>query len=177
MKTIQEAAMFSLSLIGWLHTLSCIFAMIAGAIALFAVKGSADHKRWGRWYVYVMLSTNVSALLIYANGQFNIFHWMAIGTLVILLLGWYAAPRQGALSWAVTHSSCMLWSYYLLYGGLINESFLRLPALWEISPMFGADGLIFGMIQMVVLFVFFAIWLFFILRTCRLYKHKSLAAD
>tara|TARA_R110000772_G_scaffold214558_1_gene325115 strand:- start:1262 stop:1717 length:456 start_codon:yes stop_codon:yes gene_type:complete len=149
--------------------------MISGAIALFAVKGSVDHKRWGHWFIYTMLVTNVSALLIYASGQFNIFHWMAVGTLAVLLLGWYAAPRQRSMSWAITHLSCMIWSYYMLYGGLINEAFLRLPVLREISPMYGANGAIFGMLQMAVLFIFMLWWLFFVSRTYRNYKQKSLA--
>lgn len=162
--------MFTLSLIGWLHTLCSIFAMLAGAVALFAAKGSVNHRRWGLWYVYIMLLTNVSALLIYASGQFNVFHWMAVGTLAMLLLGWYAAPRQRSMSWAVTHLSCMIWSYYMLYGGLINEVFLRIPALRNISPMYGADSLIFGMLQMVVLFTFLILWFFYLVRTQRAYK-------
>lgn len=135
--------MLTISLIGWIHTLTCVFAMIAGGVALFATKGSVNHKKWGLWYFYVMAITNLSALLIYPDGQFNIFHWMAIGTLAVLLLGWYAAPRQSSVTWANTHLTCMLWSYYMLYGGLINESFLRVPMLKQYSPFFGSDGMIF----------------------------------
>lgn len=169
--------MENISIIGWIHTIACVFAMLAGAVALFAVKGSVDHKKWGHWYVYTMLATNVSALMIYPNGEFNIFHWMAVGTLAALFLGWYAAPRQRSLTWANTHLSCMIWSYYMLYGGLINESFLRIPALREYSPFFGSEGAIFGMTQMLVMLVFIVLWLKFLLRTTRLFKHGSLAVN
>ncbi len=173
---IQETRMENITIIGWLHTITCVFAMIAGGVTLFAIKGSVDHKKWGHWYFYVMLATNLSALLIYREGQFNIFHGMAVGTLAILLLGWYAAPRQRSVTWANTHLSCMLWSYYMLYGGLINEAFVRVPTLRESSPFFGGDGLIFGMTHMVVLFLFIGLWLKFLIRTTRLYKQRSLTA-
>ncbi len=168
--------MENISMIGWIHTITCVFAMIAGGVALFAKKGSVDHKKWGHWYIYVMAATNLSALLIFPEGQFNIFHWMAVGTLAALLLGWYAAPRQGTAAWANTHLTCMLWSYYMLYGGLINESFLRVPVLRQFSPFFGTNGLIFGMTQMVVMFLFIGIWIRFLIRTTRLYRQRNLVA-
>jgi uncharacterized membrane protein len=167
--------MLNISIIGWLHTLTCIFAMIAGGVALFAIKGSVDHKKWGHWYIYVMAVTNLSALLIYPEGQFNVFHWMAVGTLAALSLGWYAAPRQGSAGWANTHLSCMLWSYYMLYGGLINEAFLRVAVLRQFSPFFGSDGRLFGMIQMLVMLLFIVLWIKFLIRTTRLYKQSKSA--
>lgn len=167
--------MENISLIGWIHTLTCVFAMIAGGVALFAIKGSADHRKWGKWYVYAMLVTNVSALLIYPNGEFNIFHGMAVGTLLVLLLGWYAAPRQRTVLWANTHLSCMIWSYYMLYGGLINEAFLRMPALQQYSPFFGAQGAVFGMIQMLTMLVFIGLWLKYLISTTRSFKQRDLS--
>jgi uncharacterized membrane protein len=169
--------MLTISMVGWIHTLTCVFAMIAGGVALFATKGSVNHKKWGRWYFYVMVITNLSALLIYTDGQFNIFHWMAIGTLAVLLLGWYAAPRQRTATWANTHLMCMLWSYYMLYVGLINESFLRVPVLRQYSPFFGSDGMIFGMLQMLVMLVFIVLWVKFLIKTTRQYKHRGLATS
>ena len=169
--------MGSISIIGWLHSIACVLAMIAGGLALFAVKGSVDHKKWGRWFIYTMITTNVSALLIYPDGQFNIFHWMAIGTLAALFLGWYAALRQRSVTWANTHLSCMIWSYYMIYGGLINEAFLRIPALRQFSPFFGSDGAIFGMTQMVVMLVFIVLWVKFLIRTTRLFKQRNLAVS
>ncbi len=169
--------MENISIIGWIHTITCVLAMIAGGVALFAIKGSVDHKKWGHWYFYVMAVTNLSALLIYPEGQFNIFHWMAVGTLAALLLGWYAAPRQRTAAWANTHLTCMLWSYYMLYGGLINESFLRVPVLRQFSPFFGSDGMIFGMTQMIVMLVFTVFWIKFLIRTTRLYRQRNLAVS
>ena len=169
--------MENISLIGWLHTLTCVIAMIAGGIALFAVKGSADHRKWGKWYIYSMLVTNVSALMIYPEGVFNIFHGMAVGTLIVLLLGWYAAPRQRSVGWANTHLSCMIWSYYMLFGGLINEAFLRVPALQPLSPFFGAQGALFGMIQMLTMLGFIVFWIKYLISTTRSFKQRELAAS
>ena len=164
--------MENISIIGWLHTITCIAAMFTGAVALFAVKGSVDHKKWGRWYIYTMISTNISALLIYPDGVFNMFHWMAVGTLAAVLLGWYGAARQRSAIWAYTHLTCMIWSYYMLYGGLINEAFLRVAVLRTYSPFFGGNGAIFGMIQMIVMFVFIVFWIKYVVRTMRLFKQR-----
>lgn len=169
--------MLDISIIGWFHTITCILAMLTGGVALFAIKGSVDHKKWGHWYIYVMAATNVSALLVYPDGKFNVFHWMAVGTLAALLLGWYTAPRQRSALWANTHLSCMLWSYYMLYGGLINESFLRVPMLRELSPFFGGNGMIFGMIQMLTMNVFIVLWFKFLIRTTRIFKQRAITAN
>lgn len=169
--------MFTISLIGWVHTFTCVFAMLAGGVALFAIKGSVDHKKWGHWYIYAMAITNLSALLIYPDGVFNIFHWMALGTLAALFLGWYAATRQRGALWANTHLSCMVWSYYMLYGGLINESFLRIPALRGYSPFFGSEGAIFGLIQMLTMLVFIIIWVNFLIKTSSRFKHRHIETN
>ena len=125
------------SLIGWLHTAVCSAAMAAGAAALWSRKGSALHKRWGGWYVHTMLAAQLTALLIYSGGGFGIFHWLAVVALLLVVLGAFAAPRQARAPWSLTHVSCMVWSYYLLIGGAVNEAFLRLSVLRSVSPMYG----------------------------------------
>jgi hypothetical protein len=60
---------------------------------------------------------------------FGIFHGMALVTLAAVLLAIFAASRQKRLLWAHVHPQSMLFSYYLLIGGLINEMLVRITAL------------------------------------------------
>jgi len=67
--------MFTISLIGWVHTFTCVFAMLAGGVALFAIKGSVDHKSGGvgismpwRSRIYQLCSSILMGYLIYFTG-------------------------------------------------------------------------------------------------------------
>ena len=147
-----------ISLIGWLHTAVCSAALAAGAAALSTRKGSARHRRWGRWYVRTMIAAQLTALLIYTGGGFRIFHWLAVIALALVALGALAAPRQGRLPWSLTHVSCMVWSYYLLIGGAVNEAFLRLSVLQSVSPMYGGPRHYYDAVHAAVLLFFTACW-------------------
>ena len=146
------------SLIGWLHTAVCSAALAAGAAALSSRKGSARHKRWGGWYVRTMIAAQLTALLIYSGGGFGIFHWLAVVALLLVVLGAFAAPRQARAPWSLTHVSCMVWSYYLLCGGAVNEAFLRLSVLRSVSPMYGGPRHYYDAAHVAVLLFFTACW-------------------
>lgn len=151
-----------ISLIGWLHTAVCVAAMAAGAVALCTRKGSARHRRCGRWYVHTMIAAQLTALLIYTGGGFRIFHWLAIMALLLVALGAFAAPRQARLAWSMAHVSGMVWSYYLLIGGAVNEAFLRLPMLRSVSPFDGGPWHYHTATHMAVLLFFTACWAAFL---------------
>ena len=147
-----------ISLIGWLHTAVCAAAMAAGAVALCTRKGSARHRRCGRWYVHTMIAAQLTALLIYTGGGFGPFHWLAVGALLLVALGAFAAPRQARLPWSLAHLGGMVWSYYLLIGGAVNEAFLRLPVLRPVSPFDGGPWHYHAATHMAVLLFFTACW-------------------
>ncbi len=153
-----------ISLIGWLHTAVCVAAMAAGAVALCTRKGSARHRRCGRWYVGTMIAAQLTALLIYTGEGFRIFHWLAVIALLLVALGAIAAPRQARLPWFLAHVSGMVWSYYLLVGGAVNEAFLRLPVLWPVSPFDGGPSHYHASAHMAVLLFFTACWAAFVGR-------------
>ena len=167
-----------ISLIGWLHTAVCVAAMAAGAVALCTRKGSARHRRWGRWYVGTMIAVQLTALLIYTGGGFRIFHWLAVITLALVALGALAAPRQRRLPWSLTHISCMVWSYCLLIGGAVNEAFLRLSVLQSVSPMYGAPRHYYDAVHAAVVLFFAACWAAFLAaRLWRRARPRRLAAE
>lgn len=130
-----------ISIIGWIHTMGCIVALIFGAMNLVAAKGTPHHKFRGLGYTISMVVAMGLSLLIYrfdiplvrgarpGHGVFGLFHWFTVFTLLFVLLGYYAASRQNRGFWAYTHPVAMTLSYYLLIGGLINEVFARVNVL------------------------------------------------
>jgi uncharacterized membrane protein len=130
-----------ISPIGWVHTAACILALIAGALQLWREKGTPPHRAIGTTYVLSMIVLNLSSLFIYkfdvmppnrfGPGVFGFFHYGALFTLLIVLLGWYSASRQKAAFFAYLHPFCMIFSYYLLLAALVNESFARINWLRE----------------------------------------------
>ena len=169
-----------ISLIGWLHTAVCVAAMAAGAVALCARKGSARHRRCGRWYVHTMVGAQLTALLIYTGEGFRIFHWLAVIALLLVVLGAMAAPRQARLPWFLAHVSGMVWSYCLLIGGAVNEAFLRLPVLWPVAPFDGGPRHYYETVHAAVLLFFFICWAAFLatrMRRRRPAHPRRLAAE
>ncbi|MGE3335793.1 MAG: DUF2306 domain-containing protein [Rhodospirillaceae bacterium] len=136
--------LFDISVLGWIHTLTCVIALPAGLALLAMTKGTARHKRIGRWYLISMVIGSVTALGLYApiNGiapGFNRFHWMAIATLIALAAAYVGARRQSKALWAYVHPAGMIVSYYMLIGALINETFARADFLqvYQGSPVLG----------------------------------------
>ncbi|MGC1107686.1 MAG: hypothetical protein WA876_14225 [Candidatus Acidiferrales bacterium] len=129
------------SIIGWIHTVACIAALVFGAMNLLAAKGTPRHKFRGLGYTISMVVAMGLSLLIYrfdiplvrgarpGPGVFGLFHWFTVFALFFTLLGYYAASRQSRGFWAYTHPVAMTLSYYLLIGGLINELFARVNLL------------------------------------------------
>ena len=133
--------MSGVSLIGWIHTIACMAALVLGAWNIMAAKGTAAHKRCGTGYVATMVIAMTTSLAVYrfdlpvvaskhptSNG-FGIFHWLSVATLALTLTGYYAASRQQRGFWAYAHPVAMVLGYYLLTGGLINELFVRVNVL------------------------------------------------
>jgi uncharacterized membrane protein len=146
----------NISPIGWLHSIACIVALAAGAAQLLRPKGTPSHVSWGRIYVLSMIVANGTALLIfrgdlvfrpgigpYIGPVFGVFHWLAVITLVLLLLGWFAARHQRHAVFAYLHPICMIITYWFMLGATINQAFERVPWFQQmalaVTP--GARGL------------------------------------
>lgn len=123
-----------ISILGWIHTLTCIIALPAGLAVLAMRKGTPRHRRLGKWYVVAMVIGSVTSLGLYAPiagiaPGFNRFHWLALATLVALAVAYAGARRQQKALWAYLHPAGMVISYYMLIGALINEAFARADVL------------------------------------------------
>jgi uncharacterized membrane protein len=135
-----------ISFIGWLHAIACLIAIPTGAYVLATRKGTKHHRVWGWWYVGAMLTLNVSAFFIYkfdiipgnpprlGSGTFGIFHWFAVATFLAVAIATFSALRQrGSVFWSHVHAQSILFSYFMLMGGLINEMFARIVVLRQLA--------------------------------------------
>lgn len=132
--------MTGVSLLGWVHTAACTIALLAGAYVLVWEKGTARHKQMGRIYVYSLFVACIAIFGVYhfdirfspfkaGPGIFGLFHYENVAALAALLLAFFAASRQNRAFFAYAHPVAMLFTYYMLLGGLINELFVRVAPL------------------------------------------------
>lgn len=169
-----------LTLAGWMHSLTCLIALAAGAVLLVAEKGTLQHRTLGRFYFWSMIIVNLSAFGIYRFDVaqfrplvagphiFGLFHWFAVVGLVLVLIGRYAASRQDKVFWAYTHPIAMILSYYDLIGGGVNEVFARIDIFRVLAfppgthPHFGSSPVI-GLVQIgaialtILLLIYFSV--------------------
>lgn len=118
-------------IIGAFHTVCGIICLVVGGIIFSATKATRKHRALGNIYVVTMLLLNVTALCIYRlTGHFNLFHLFALGSLVMVLVGWSQVFfRRHFKRWFYRHYMYMCWSYGGLVAATSNEAFVRVPAL------------------------------------------------
>lgn len=154
-----------ITLAGWVHSITCLIALAAGAVILVAEKGTPQHRMLGSFYFWSMIVLNLSAFGIYRFDVaqfrplvagphiFGLFHWFAVVGLALVLIGRYAASRQDKAFWAYTHPIAMILSYYDLIGGGVNEVFARIDIFRALAfpsgahRQFGGSPVI-GLVQM-----------------------------
>jgi uncharacterized membrane protein len=121
---------WNFSTIGAVHTLLCLYVLWIGAIMLWRAKGNSLHRSSGRRYLFASTLSCVSALMIYPDGTFNIFHVIAVVTLMLLAIGFGSAhSKVPKRKWLRIHITTIVLSYYMMIGGLINEAFVRITSL------------------------------------------------
>jgi arsenite methyltransferase len=145
-----------LSLLGWPHTAACLVAMATFFPLIVVRKGSARHRALGRVYATAYAIVCLTGLGIYRLHKFFYPHWLAIGGLAVLSIG-YLAARYKPRGWRAIHLIAMLLSASNLFGGAINEVFLRVRALQPIggitSPWVGvAQGIVGDVILLLIIF-------------------------
>lgn len=151
-------------LLGWTHTLACVAAMAAFVPAMLARKGSRRHRASGRVYSVAYAVLSVTSLGIYSQQRFWFPHWLALAGLAVLAVGWLAA-RAKPKGWRYLHVVAMLLSAYNLFGGAVNEAFLRVAPLRGVA---GPDILaspIVGMTHGVVMLTFVVLIVFYLLAS------------
>jgi uncharacterized membrane protein len=126
-----------LSLLGWLHTLACLVALVLGGMNLVRRKGTPSHRRIGQWYLGSILVVSVTALGIYRLGRFFFPHWLAIATIIFAILAYsFARFKWPRVLWLRFHIMSTVLTYYLLIGGGVNEAYIRIDVLRRLSGGF-----------------------------------------
>jgi uncharacterized membrane protein len=123
---------YDLTAVGWVHALACVVAMAAFVPAMFARKGGRRHRGSGKVYALAYVVLSLTSLGIYSQQRFWFPHWLALAGLVVLAAG-YLAVRVKPKGWRYIHLIAMLLSAYNLFGGAVNEVFLRVTPLREIA--------------------------------------------
>jgi len=110
-------------LLGRLHLLAALAALLAGAIVVLLRKGTGLHRVVGRVYVFSMLAVNGTAFLIYELfGRFGPFHWAALFSLASVVAGWQPARRGSRpADWRRRHAYWMCGSYVGLLAAAVSE--------------------------------------------------------
>ena len=156
-------ALYAFSPIGWVHVIASSVSLLVGALVLCGAKGTARHRKWGRWYFYAMLVTNLTALLIYQLGTFFFPHWLAIITLLTISIGYWAISTKAVQHWLPVHLTCMVVSYYMLWGGAVNEAFLHIASLRQLAEQTNNQAL--GLAHFGVLLIFVVVLIAFAFGT------------
>ena len=124
--------------LGLAHLVTALLAILIGTLVIFTKKGTLRHKWIGRSYVVLMLAVNLSAFLIYELfGGFGLFHWMAMFSLLSVLIA-YLATQIRSPGWKVWHAYFMSGSYVGLIAALAAETFTRYVSL----PFFASVAVI-----------------------------------
>ena len=139
--------------IGWLHTFASVVAILAFVPVMLARKGSPRHRAWGRAYAIAYAALCVSAFGVYRQQRFWFPHWLAVAGLAVLLVGYFAA-RLKPQGWRYIHLTAMLLSAYNLFGGAVNEAFLRVGPLRELAGAEALSSPLVSMTHAVVMFAF-----------------------
>ena len=119
-----------MSTLGIIHTVFATVALFAGAAVLLLRKGTRWHRTLGHIYLTSMISLNITAFFIYdLFGGFGPFHWMAVASLVTILLGMIPVlTRRPKGSWLAVHAGFISGSYVGLVAGAAAEVTSRIPA-------------------------------------------------
>ena len=113
---------------GLAHLLVALGALALGLAVVLSRKGTRSHRWLGRAYVLLMLALNASALMIFELfGGFGPFHWMALASLAVVLVG-YLSARSRSAGWLPRHAYFMTGSYVGLVAAAVAEVAGRVPS-------------------------------------------------
>jgi len=122
-----------MSTLGWVHTIFGLVALFAGGIVIFNRKGTRWHRTFGHFYLTNMIALNATAFFIYGLfGTFGPFHWMAVASLITLIVGMVPVfTRKPKGKWLELHSGFISGSYVGLVAATAAEITSRLPGGWN----------------------------------------------
>jgi uncharacterized membrane protein len=117
-----------ITLLGWIHTIIAIIALLAGFYTLAIYKVITLEHKTGQVYLGFTFIAATTALLIYNQGGFGPAHILAVLTILALLAG-FLVVKIPALSKIANYFQAFCYSGTLLFHMLpaITDGLLRLP--------------------------------------------------
>jgi uncharacterized membrane protein len=117
-----------ITLLGWIHTIIAIVALLAGFYTLAAHKVITPQQKTGQIYLICTFVAAVTALMIYKHGGFGPAHGLAVLTLLALAAGLVVTKIQAFEKIAV-YFQAFCFSATLLFHMIpaITDGLLRLP--------------------------------------------------
>ena len=117
-----------ITLLGWIHTIIAIIALIAGFYTLAIYKVITPGRKTGQLYLICTLVTAVTALMIYKRGEFGPGHSLAVLTL-LALAGGFVVTKLRVFGKTAEYIQAFCFSGTLLFHMIpaITDGLLRLP--------------------------------------------------
>ncbi len=117
-----------ISLLGWIHTIVAIVALIAGFYTLAINKVISPTQKPGQLYLIGTLIAAATALMIYQRGEFGPGHALAVLTLLALASG-FAVRKIPLFAPIADYLQALCFSATLLFHMIpaITDGLLRLP--------------------------------------------------
>lgn len=117
-----------MTLLGWIHTIIAIIALIAGFYTLAIYKVITLERKAGQIYLGCTFLAATTALMVYNQGGFGPAHMLAVLTL-LALLGGTLVSKIPAFSKIADYFQAFCFSGTLLFHMIpaITDGLLRLP--------------------------------------------------
>ncbi|RXG98675.1 DUF2306 domain-containing protein [Bradyrhizobium zhanjiangense] len=143
-----------LTLAGTIHLVLALLCSTVGFIQFLRPKRGAGHRARGYFYVYAMLVSDGTTLLIHRfTGHFNVFHVAAIvnfACIVLAVVPLLRMPRPS--NWRSIHYHFIAWSYVSLMSAAAINTALRLLPL-TMRNQAGLAALIVSMATMTIAYL------------------------
>ena len=117
-----------ITLLGWIHTIIAIIALIAGFYTLAIYRVITPEQKTGQVYLVCTLIAAATALMIYKHDGFGAAHGLAVLTLLALAAGFFVT-KIPALAKIADYFQAFCFSGTLLFHMIpaITDGLLRLP--------------------------------------------------
>ena len=143
-----------LTLAGTIHVALALLCTAAGFIQFLRPKRGAGHRARGYLYVYAMMVSDGTTLLVYRfSGHFNMFHAAAIvnfACIVLAIIPLLRTPRPA--NWRTTHYYFIAWSYVSLMSAAAINIMVRLLPLTTRGQI-GWTALLVSIMTMTIAYV------------------------
>ena len=117
-----------ITLLGWIHTIIAIVALIAGFYTLATYKVITPEQKTGQLYLICTLIAAVTALMIYKHDGFGPAHSLAVLTL-LALIGGFVVTKISVFAKIAEYIQTFCFSGTLFFHMIpaITDGLLRLP--------------------------------------------------